>query len=352
MTYRDPRLLPRRDARGHFLEAPDWLRFGPKRPDIADYFWNGARQRHCSRDGCRQVALRRSRFCRHHDVCWRQKRLNQLRTGKGKPPTPAESIRLFRADLKALWLRSPWWPGATIWLAPRLEAAFTEDCRRASVALSRTAPVIANNLRWSWRRSRLNHDDPGGWQRALIAARKRQTKIGAPPDGYVYQPPGGTPPTDMRIKAVLRRASAFERARTSPVTDRTTKSQARRQRLIAPRTPPNFDWQEFFGRHWRDVFSSIWRTHRLSDEDVDGEVGRLMAIRYRDKLAEAEDDGAYGPAARAWDELLKQLRQGTHPGQTVDLHRQVPPIATPAPSRLVGAPDNDEWLRALINKIL
>jgi hypothetical protein len=173
----------------------------------------------------------------------------QLREGKGKPPTPAESARWFRADLKRLWARAPWWPGATIWLAPNLEAAFAHDCGRANLPLSRTAPAVTNTLRWCWRGSYLNHDDPEGWQRALAAARRRQAKIGEAPEDYAYEPPAPTPPADPRIKAVFRRANAFEPAGTNPVIDRTTRTKQRRQKLIAPKTPKGFDWQRFFARY-------------------------------------------------------------------------------------------------------
>src|SRR4051794_11135043 len=74
----------------------------------------------------------------------RRKRLTELRTGKGKPPTPAELAKLHRANMKRIWERAPWWPGATIWLSPALEAAFIEDCRRAGLDLAEIAPVWPN----------------------------------------------------------------------------------------------------------------------------------------------------------------------------------------------------------------
>ena len=51
----------------------------------------------------------------------------ELRTNTGRPMTPAESIRLYRADAKSLWQRAPWFPAMTIWLAPKLEV---DLCRR------------------------------------------------------------------------------------------------------------------------------------------------------------------------------------------------------------------------------
>jgi hypothetical protein len=88
--------------------------------------------------------------------------MSELRTGKGKPATPAELARLHRANMKRIWERAPWWPGATIWLCPDLEAAFAEDCRRAGLDPAGTAPVILNTLRWCWRRSVLDRDDDPG----------------------------------------------------------------------------------------------------------------------------------------------------------------------------------------------
>jgi hypothetical protein len=276
--------------------------------------------------------------------------------GNGRPPTPTESIRLFRANLKSLWSRSPWWPSATIWLAPPLEAAFAEDCRRAGVSLSRIPPCIADTLRWVWRRSRLNHDDPQGWQRALAAARKRQVKIGEPPEGYVFEPPSATPPTNPRIKTVQRRAAAFEPAGANVVTDRTTRTRARRQKLAASRTPAGFDWQQFFQLHWLDLFRSIWRTYRLSDDDVDGEIARVLAIALKDKLDEQDKTGGtVGPASKRWDQRLRQLGQGIFPGQTPTASRlphRLPPIASSSPSRRVVAPDNDAVMRELLDRVL
>jgi hypothetical protein len=210
-----------------------------------------------------------------------------------------------------------------------------------------------NTLRWCWRRSRLNHNDPAGWQRALFAARKHQVKVGAQPEDYVYEPPPPTPPTDPRIKAVFRRANAFEPARVNPVVDRATRTRARRKKLIAPRTPEGFIWQAFIQRHWVDVFSSIWRTHRLGDQDPDSEVARLLAIAYRDKLDEQEKAGGMvGPATRRWDQLLRDLRQGVRPGQapTPTPPRQLPPIMPSATSRV--APDNDAVIQEIFDRVL
>jgi hypothetical protein len=295
--------LPRRDAQGRFLECPKWLLPGV-------YGWNGPLQRRCQHPGCRCVALRKSELCKAHDPAWGRKRRIQLRTGKGRKPSPRESAQLFRADTKALWTRSPWQPRATIWLAPKLERRFAHDLTLAGLSLADLAPVIANTLRWVWRRSRLNHDDHEGWQRALVHARKRQAKIGPPPEGYVHQPPGDTAPTDERIKAIYHQATAYEAARTEPVTDRTTKARLRRQRLNAP-DEPAFDWQAFLNEHWHDTFGPLWRSYRLPD-DPHGVTGKLLAIGWHDVLDERQrlGDGAVGYATRRWHSLLNQLKHG------------------------------------------
>ena len=127
---------------------------------------------------------------------------------------------------------------------------------------------------------------------------KPQARIGEPPEDYSYAPPSDVPPGNPCIKVVSRRLNAVELAKTRPPVDRTTKAKARRQRFAPLRTPPGFDWQAFFQRHWRDVFYSIWRTHHLDDADVDGELGRHVAIAYRDLLAEQDvGDGSAGPAS-------------------------------------------------------
>jgi hypothetical protein len=187
--------------------------------------------------------LRCSEHCRLHDLAWRQRRLDQIRTGKGRLPTRAESARLYRADLNTRWKRDPWWPGATIWLTPNLEADFAEDSHRAGLSLSRTSPLVLNTLRWCWRRSCLNHHDPEGWQRAVQHAKRKQQRIGDPPPSYAYTPPDTTPPWDQRIKVVTRAATAYEPARKNPVLDRATRTKQRRQKaaMAASGTGPGPD---------------------------------------------------------------------------------------------------------------
>jgi hypothetical protein len=251
-----------------------------------------------------------------------------------------------------MWSRAPWRPGATIWFAPCLEAAFAEDCQRAGVSLSRTAPVVLNNLRWAWRRSCLNHDDPDGWHRAIVAGRRRQSRIGEPPADHHHEPPPPEPPADARIKLLTRRAHAFEPSRTNPLVDRATRAKARQPAPVVPETPPGFDWRAFFQRHWADVFRPLWRAHRLDSDDVDGEVGRVLAIAWKDKLDEQDrTGGAVGPADRRWARLLQQLAQGIRPGRTSaaspPLH-QIPPIA-PAPSSTRAV---DPVIQALFDRVL
>jgi hypothetical protein len=253
--------------------------------------------------------MRGTQFCWGHDVGRRQKRATELREGRGKPPTPAEAAKLFRADLKRIWTRSPWHPAATIWLGPRLEAEFIEACRRAGLTPETTAPSVLNTLCWGWRRSRLNHDDVEGWGRAVANARKKLAKIGPPPDGYAYQPPSGRPPTDPRIKVVEHAAGAFEPARTHPVLDRSTSCKLRRrQRAIEQaEPPPGFDPHAFVLEH-RDIFGPLLVAHGL---DPDGDETRALALAYG--LARAEQGRmarTVGPAQKRWHALLRRLAQG------------------------------------------
>jgi hypothetical protein len=236
--------------------------------------------------------------------------MEQLRRGTGKPPTPTELTRLYRANAKALWTKSPWQPLLTIWLSPDLEAAFAEDCRRAGLDPAEIAPVVANTLRWCWRRSVLDREDDPGWQRALAAARKRQARIGLAPEGYSYQPPPGAGPQDPRIKQVHRRATAYElAAQTSPVNrDRSSKAKARRRRSPERRAPAKFDAPAFLVQHWRTVFGPLFKRLRLGDADVDGPIGAQLAVAYHAVLAEQEQlDGASGPAIKHWVALLREL---------------------------------------------
>jgi hypothetical protein len=87
-----PSAPPKRDPRGRLLELPYWRHRGWKQLNEAGYGGGGHLIRRCARDGCRGFALTKSMLCRHHDLAHRQRRLNQVRTGKGKPPTHAGCI--------------------------------------------------------------------------------------------------------------------------------------------------------------------------------------------------------------------------------------------------------------------
>jgi hypothetical protein len=309
-AVRDPSTLPRRDEKGRFLEPPSWLRPGWKHLHEAGYRVGGHRQRHCARESCGDIALRHSDYCRHHDVDHRRKRLEQLRRGTGKPPTPAELTRLFRANAKALWAKSPWQPLLTLWLSPALEADFVEACRRGGLDQAEIAPVVSNTLRWVWKRSVLDRDDDEGWQRALAAVRKHQARIGEPPEGYEYSPPSAEPPDDPRIKQILRRATATElAAQTGPI-DRTTKAKARRRRSRERQAPAKFDAPEFIGEHWASTFAPVFKSLRLEPDDIDGPIGHQLAVAWRAVLDEEAKlgDQSYGPARKRWHALLRELQ--------------------------------------------
>ena len=96
--------------------------------------------------------------------------------------------------------------------------------------------------------------------------------------------------------------------------------------------------------------------HRLSDDDVDGEIARVLAIAFRGKLDEQDKSGgSVGPASRRWDQLVRQLGQGSCPGQTPTAPRRphrLPPIAPLPASRSVVAPDNDAVIRELFARVL
>jgi hypothetical protein len=306
----DPSLLPKRDARGRFLTAPSWLKPGWARIHMAGLALGGALRKRCAFGTCRAVPVRGSDRCQHHDQNWRRRRLKELRAGKGEPMSPRESVRLFRADTQRLWSKAPWFPMATIWLEPRLESAFAADCHNAGLPLSETAIAIGNNLRWIWVRSCLNHNDPAGWSRALAIARRRQTAIGSAPEGYVYTPPPLTPPTDPRVKAVLRRAVAWEPAARNPVVDRSTRAKTRRQQAQERRrSRRKFDLEAFIAEHWpslRPVFKSL----HIDLDDVDAPIGRQLILAWHAVITEQErlGDAAYGPQRKAWQALLRTLK--------------------------------------------
>jgi hypothetical protein len=270
----------------------------------------------CARLNCRQITLTSSRYCRLHDIRWRKQRAEQLRTNTGRPATPAELVKLFRGEAKRVWTRAPWWPAMTIWFVPALEVRFIEDCRRAGLSPSTTAPFVLNTLRWAWRRSRLNYDDVLSWERALAAARKRQAKIGPPPDYYCYEPASDTPPDDVRIKQVHRRLNAAELAKTRPPVDRTSKSRARKAHGRRFQAPASFDAAAFLTEHWSSTFGPLFEAHHLDPGEVDGELGRRMAVLWHAVLVDQARLGAgiCGVAYERWMRLLRQIRQDQDQG--------------------------------------
>ena len=273
------------------------------------YGTGGLRQKRCARTSCGQLALRRSDYCRHHDVAWQRERMEQLRKGTGKPMSIAENIKLLRANVQRLWWRAPWSPLATIWLSPPLEARFAGDCHGAGLQLPEIAPVVSNNLRWAWARSLLNHHDEAGWARSLAAARKRQAEIGSMPVGYIYAAPPDTPPGGMLIKTVTRRAISWEPAARNPLVDRTTRAQERK-RQSRQRQPSwkRLDLAAFIAEHG-PALAPAFRACGLVPGDVDAPTGRQLALAWRDVLDEQEHLGDQsGPFYRRWRRLLRDLK--------------------------------------------
>jgi hypothetical protein len=224
--------------------------------------------------------------------------------------TPAESVRLFRANVKALWAKSPWQPLLTIWFSSDLETIFVEDCKRAGLVPAETAPLVLNTLRWCWRRSCLNHADDPAWQRALTAARKRQARVGAVPEGYAYVPPSREPPDDTRIKRVARRATAWEPASINPVVDRSTKARQRRQKAQERRpSRRKIDLALFIAEHAEILNPAFW-TCNLDPGDVDAPLGRQLALAWHAVITEQArlGDASYGPARKVWHRLLRELQ--------------------------------------------
>jgi len=289
-------------------QGPPGLQPGWKRLHEAGFGTGGDRQQRCARLNCRQLAKNGSDYCRLHDVHGQRKRLQQIRSGTGKPPTPLELAKLHRADTKSLWLRAPWLPLMTIWLAPNLEAGFTEDCRRAGLLPGETAPVVLNTLRWCWRRSVLNRDDDPGWHRAVAAARKHQAKIGPPPEDYVYHPPSAAPPADPRIKPIAGRASAAEMTTYTALVDRSTKAKARRQasRDRHPASSSQFDPAAFISEHWVTMFGPLFKARKIDPAEVDGVLGQRLAHAWRAVLDARQQPGE-AAAYKRWRTLLRQL---------------------------------------------
>jgi hypothetical protein len=302
--------MPRRDVKGRVLERPFWLNRGWGAVNAAGLGLGGALRKFCSRSNCRNVALKHSDYCRHHDVNWRRKRLKQLRHGTGKPATPTELTRLHRANLKRIWDRSPWWPASTIWLAPNLEAVFIEDVRRGGFDPAETAPVVLDILRWRWRRSLLDRGDGPAWQRALAAAGKRQARIGEPPESYASQLPPLAQPSDPRIKIILRRATGSELAAQTGTVDRATKAQERRRRARERQSSRRkLDMAEFLAEHG-EILNPAFKACGLAPGDTESSLARQLALAWRAVLDEQAKfgDQSYGPARKRWQKLLRDLQ--------------------------------------------
>jgi hypothetical protein len=104
---------------------------------------------------------------------------------------------------------------------------------------------------------------------------------------------------------VTRRATAYELAlQTGPI-DRITKAKARRRRSRERQAPAKFDPAVFLAQHWPTVFNPLFKQLRI---DADAPIGARLAVAYHAVLEEQERlDGASGPAAKRWVELLREL---------------------------------------------
>jgi hypothetical protein len=140
--------------------------------------------------------------------------------------------RFYRQKIRLGWKKNPWLHAQTIWLVPKFEARFISACRYAGVRVETFPPEALNTLRWRWVLTRLDHDEPEIWQRALNDARKKAALIGPPPDGWVWRPPSDTPPdlTGNTVKIVAHAATAFDKRKQSKIVERSMKWRAHRLR--------------------------------------------------------------------------------------------------------------------------
>jgi len=273
--------LPRRNAHGQFVERPVWLRPG--------WAWvreiwgpGGPRHRTCTKEGCSGYAMRGSDRCVRHDSDYHMRKNADLIAGL-RAPTPNEAARLYRTQASNIWRCNPWLKIVTIWFAPRLEERFVLDCRHlAGLNFDTIAPVALNTLRWAWLRSRLNHDDPAGWQRALKNARSKQRKIGPPPRGYAYEQPSEAPPADPRVRQVLAKAPPGSPARRNPAVDRETRARLRRESTVVP-APPTVDIDAIVAENWPALRAIAAGDQRVLDkiERHRGEIA-LALIKQRE----------------------------------------------------------------------
>src|SRR5215469_9397689 len=154
--------------------------------------WASPYRRMCTK--CRRSAMRGSALCCWHDPEFRRTRA-QRAIESGDPQRIAKvPQRKHRSMMATLWAKDPWFNGRTIWLAPRLEAAFVRACADATLPVETVSPRTADNLRWKWRLFRYNDNDWPRWEMATAKARRFESRIGAAPPDWEYQPPGDVPP--------------------------------------------------------------------------------------------------------------------------------------------------------------
>ncbi len=143
---------------------------------------------------------------------------------------------------------------------------------------------------------------------------------------YAYARPEDTPPADPRIRAVFQRLNAFQLSQgQSPVDrDRTTKCKARKAHSHRFRAPVNFDWRAFMSEHWLTTFGPLFAAHRLDPSEVDGELGRRLAVTWRAVFDEKArlGDGSVGAAYGRWTALLREIMQDQRQGTGHYLRRR------------------------------
>ena len=196
--------------------------------------FGGPKHRRCSR--CRDVALRDSDLCRHHDPTWPRRRAELVAKGKRKPSKLAET-RGFRCAWKERWRHNAWQLGQTIWFGPRIEARFEVAMAQAGLPLATLSPATADTARWLWRRTSLNHDDQAGWQQAVGRLRHRRAVDGPPPVRWTYQAPSPRPPDSRFVKVVTAGAGPFDPARVNRVVARSDRLAAKREAALAAKVP-------------------------------------------------------------------------------------------------------------------
>ena len=109
--------LPRRDAKGWFLELPTWLKPGWKRVNEAGLGTGGVQRKLCVRANCPAIALKFSLYCR---ITMSAGDVSVSRSCAQHRPSnyTGRAVQTYRANAKNLWRRAPWFPDLTIWLGP------------------------------------------------------------------------------------------------------------------------------------------------------------------------------------------------------------------------------------------